>query len=179
MEGASIPLRAVSMRCAAWHGLIQINSNRRRCSQPGMVRGSGIFASVCAVFGAGAAIGAFATRGIPGVALGLPVVALLIVLLRCEVRARLDLNQSAQTGKAQRGRSVNGQEMADMSLSPRQANWLRIFPPAAWLAQYRASSLSSDAIAGITLAAYAIPVSLAYAGLAGLPPQVGIYGYLL
>jgi len=29
------------------------------------------------------------------------------------------------------------------------------------------------------LAAYAIPVSLAYAGLAGLPPQVGIYGYLL
>ena len=34
-------------------------------------------------------------------------------------------------------------------------------------------------VAGITLAAYAIPVSLAYAGLAGLPPQVGIYGYLL
>ena len=30
-----------------------------------------------------------------------------------------------------------------------------------------------------TLAAYAIPVSLAYAGLAGLPPQVGVYGYLL
>lgn len=34
-------------------------------------------------------------------------------------------------------------------------------------------------IAGITLAAYAIPVSLAYAALAGLPPQVGVYGYLL
>ena len=34
-------------------------------------------------------------------------------------------------------------------------------------------------IAGVTLAAYAIPVSLAYAGLAGLPPQVGVYGYLL
>jgi len=31
----------------------------------------------------------------------------------------------------------------------------------------------------VTLAAYAIPVSLAYAGLADLPPQVGIYGYLL
>jgi high affinity sulfate transporter 1 len=31
----------------------------------------------------------------------------------------------------------------------------------------------------VTLAAYAIPVSLAYAGLAGLPPQVGVYGYLL
>ena len=31
----------------------------------------------------------------------------------------------------------------------------------------------------MTLAAYAISVSLAYATLAGLPPQVGIYGYLL
>ena len=36
-----------------------------------------------------------------------------------------------------------------------------------------------DLVAGVTLAAYAIPVSLAYAALAGLPPQVGIYGYLL
>ncbi len=39
--------------------------------------------------------------------------------------------------------------------------------------------LPSDVIAGITLAAYAIPVSLAYATLAGLPPQVGVYGYLM
>ncbi len=39
--------------------------------------------------------------------------------------------------------------------------------------------LSGDVVAGVTLAAYAIPVSLAYAGLAGLPPQVGLYGYLL
>jgi SulP family sulfate permease len=37
----------------------------------------------------------------------------------------------------------------------------------------------ADLVAGITLAAYAIPVSLAYATLAGLPPEVGIYGYLL
>jgi SulP family sulfate permease len=57
--------------------------------------------------------------------------------------------------------------------------WLSYFPPARWLTEYRAAWLPSDAIAGVTLAAYAIPVSLAYAGLAGLPPQVGIYGYLL
>jgi high affinity sulfate transporter 1 len=31
----------------------------------------------------------------------------------------------------------------------------------------------------VTVAAYAIPVALAYAGLAGLSPQVGVYGYLL
>src|SRR5712671_1935682 len=48
-----------------------------------------------------------------------------------------------------------------------------------WLAEYKPSWLRHDAIAGVTLAAYAIPVSLAYAGLAGLPPQVGVYGYLL
>ena len=34
---------------------------------------------------------------------------------------------------------------------------------------------SSDPVAGVTLAAYAIPVSLAY----GLPPQVGLYGHLM
>ena len=39
--------------------------------------------------------------------------------------------------------------------------------------------VAGDVVAGVTLAAYAIPVSLAYAGLAGLPPQVGVYGYLL
>src|SRR4029077_8142573 len=44
---------------------------------------------------------------------------------------------------------------------------------------YRVAWLASDVVAGATLAAYAIPVSLAYAGLAGLPPQAGIYGYLL
>jgi sulfate permease, SulP family len=38
--------------------------------------------------------------------------------------------------------------------------------------------LSFDLVAGLTLAAYAVPVSLAYATLAGLPPQVGVYGYL-
>jgi high affinity sulfate transporter 1 len=56
--------------------------------------------------------------------------------------------------------------------------WRAAFPPAQWLATYRAAWLPHDAIAGVTLAAYAIPVSLAYATLAGLPPQYGIYGYL-
>jgi high affinity sulfate transporter 1 len=57
--------------------------------------------------------------------------------------------------------------------------WLRRMPAARWLADYRAAWLPADVVAGITLAAYAIPVSLAYATLAGLPPQVGVYGYLL
>ncbi len=58
-------------------------------------------------------------------------------------------------------------------------SWTRYFPPAGWLASYRAEWIRPDVVAGVTLAAYAIPVSLAYAALAGLPPQIGIYGYML
>ncbi|MCP3394787.1 DUF1275 domain-containing protein [Bradyrhizobium sp. CCGB12] len=50
----------------------------------GTLRRTGIFFALCAVFGFGAAAGAFATENVPDLALGLPVVALLIVLLRCE-----------------------------------------------------------------------------------------------
>ncbi|MCP3401722.1 SulP family inorganic anion transporter [Bradyrhizobium sp. CCGB20] len=63
--------------------------------------------------------------------------------------------------------------------SPPEPTWTRFFPPAGWLGGYRREWLPSDAVAGITLAAYAIPVSLAYAALAGLPPQIGVYGYML
>ncbi|WLB56717.1 YoaK family protein [Bradyrhizobium japonicum] len=51
----------------------------------GTLRRSGIFVGLCAVFGLGAAVGAFATKGVPDLALGVPVIVLLIVLLRCEV----------------------------------------------------------------------------------------------
>lgn len=52
-------------------------------------------------------------------------------------------------------------------------------PPPATILGYPLAWLPGDLVAGLTLAAYAIPVSLAYATLAGLPPQVGIVGYLL
>lgn len=57
--------------------------------------------------------------------------------------------------------------------------WRAAFPPAQWLPTYKSKWLGADAVAGITLAAYGIPVSLAYASLAGLPPQYGIYCYLI
>jgi sulfate permease, SulP family len=69
--------------------------------------------------------------------------------------------------------------MADSTNHRKVMVWLWWLPPARWLAEYRPSWLLGDLVAGVTLAAYAIPVSLAYASLAGLPPQVGIYGYLL
>lgn len=57
--------------------------------------------------------------------------------------------------------------------------WRSLLPPMVWLASYQPAWISADLVAGVTLAAYAIPVALAYATLAGLPPQVGVYGYML
>jgi sulfate permease, SulP family len=53
-----------------------------------------------------------------------------------------------------------------------------IIPLPHWLHGYQLAWLRPDAIAGISLAAYAIPVSMAYASLAGLRPEFGIYCYL-
>jgi high affinity sulfate transporter 1 len=53
------------------------------------------------------------------------------------------------------------------------------WPIAPWLATYRLRSLPFDLLAGLTLAAYAIPVSLAYSSLAELPSQLGLYCYLV
>jgi sulfate permease, SulP family len=64
------------------------------------------------------------------------------------------------------------------AMAPVIRGWRAAFPPAQWLPRYQARWLKNDAVAGVTLAAYGIPVSLAYASLAGLPPQYGIYGYL-
>ena len=55
----------------------------------------------------------------------------------------------------------------------------KVFAFLGWIKSYSAKTFVLDSFAGITLAAYGIPVSMAYATLAGLPPQYGIYGYLL
>jgi len=76
---------------------------------------------------------------------------------------------------------IPGTTDADTVPSPareRGSFWRSVFPPAQWLRTYQPRWLPADAVAGATLAAYAIPVSLAYATLAGLPPQHGIYCYL-
>jgi uncharacterized membrane protein YoaK (UPF0700 family) len=52
---------------------------------PEALRRASIFAAVCVAFGFGAAVGAFATKTIPDLTLGIPVLALLVVLLRCEL----------------------------------------------------------------------------------------------
>lgn len=55
----------------------------------------------------------------------------------------------------------------------------RAFPVSAHLARYPQRSLRRDAIAGITVAALALPAGMAYAQLAGLSPVAGLYALLL
>ena len=50
-----------------------------------------------------------------------------------------------------------------------RGNRWSLLPIATWLPSYQPAWLGFDLVAGITLAAYAVPVSLAYAALA--PPR--------
>src|SRR3569623_17806 len=103
------------------------------------------------------------------------------VQLFCVIRTTLDLYQfelATMKSSLQQLTQTGAVRLAIcMRISLRQVTWFR--PLVEWLSRYRSQWLMPDAVAGFTLAAYAIPVSLAYAGLAGLPPQVGVYGYLL
>lgn len=54
----------------------------------------------------------------------------------------------------------------------------QIVPIADWLPEYSRKYLRWDLLAGVTLAFFVIPESMAYATLAGLPPQTGIYCYV-
>ena len=49
----------------------------------------------------------------------------------------------------------------------------------AWLRNYRTAWLSGDLVAGVVTAIMIIPQSMAYAMLAGLPVQIGLYASLL
>lgn len=59
---------------------------------------------------------------------------------------------------------------------PRSANGVRRYLPfLTWLVHYRRADFPSDLVAGIVTAIMLIPQSMAYAQLAGLPPQIGLY----
>lgn len=54
-----------------------------------------------------------------------------------------------------------------------------VAPGLSTLRGYRRSWLRGDVVAGITVAAYAVPQVMAYAELAGLPPVVGLYAIMV
>jgi len=51
--------------------------------------------------------------------------------------------------------------------------------PLGWLRGYRKEDLPRDAVAGLTAAAVVLPMAMAYASVAGLPVQAGLYAALL
>ena len=51
----------------------------------------------------------------------------------------------------------------------------RFIPILSWLPRYDRAWLSFDIIAGLTLWGLVVPEAMAYAGIAGLPPQAGLY----
>lgn len=63
---------------------------------------------------------------------------------------------------------------ADTERSVRRGSW---WP--GWLLGYRAALLPGDLLAGLIVTVMLIPQSLAYAMLAGLPPEMGLYASIL
>ena len=55
----------------------------------------------------------------------------------------------------------------------------RLLPFLAWPRQWAEGGVRGDVLAGITVALVMIPQALAYAKLAGLPPEVGLYAALV
>jgi len=57
--------------------------------------------------------------------------------------------------------------------------FIALVPVLGWLPSYDKTWLKCDLIAGLTLAAFAIPDNMAYATLAGLPPEYGLYAGIM
>ena len=53
--------------------------------------------------------------------------------------------------------------------------WTRVLPILSWAKQYERSILTADLVAAVIVTIMLIPQSLAYAQLAGLKPEVGLY----
>jgi SulP family sulfate permease len=56
---------------------------------------------------------------------------------------------------------------------------IRLFPIVEWLPRYSRRDFAGDLPAGLTIGAMLIPQGMAYALLAGLPPQMGLYASIL
>jgi sulfate permease, SulP family len=55
----------------------------------------------------------------------------------------------------------------------------RFLPAWTWARRYRRDDLRGDLAAGLTVGAMLVPQGMAYAQLAGLPPEIGLYSATL
>ena len=78
---------------------------------------------------------------------------------------------------------MNENETPSTSSEPKApspgAGWLGYLPLVGVLLRYRRGDLQYDLMAGLVVAVISVPKSMAYAFLAGLPPQAGLYACLV
>ena len=63
-------------------------------------------------------------------------------------------------------------------LSQKSESFARVFPILGWLPSYEPRWLRPDVIAGLTLWGILVPEAIAYAAMAGAPPEAGLYTLL-
>ncbi|KAL8717172.1 MAG: hypothetical protein Q9225_005563 [Loekoesia sp. 1 TL-2023] len=108
------------------------------------------------------------------------------------LRIKLDYRNPQGLDDTTRGESVYSVSSADSFVEREPTSWewiqhvtpkgrdiLRwgysLFPFTHWIGRYNATWLAGDLIAGITVGAVVVPQSMAYAKLAELAPQFGLY----
>ena len=66
-----------------------------------------------------------------------------------------------------------------MSNTGQPSAWRRFVPISFWLASYEKGYLAVDVVAALTVWALVVPEAMAYASLAGMPPETGLYAALV
>ncbi|KAI9784177.1 MAG: Sulfate permease 2 [Geoglossum umbratile] len=105
---------------------------------------------------------------------------------------RIKLNRNEAPENASGGDSVISITTASTFVEeePTSEEWIRdllpdsaeikqyfvsLFPFLKWITRYNSTWFLGDTVAGLTVGAVVVPQSMAYAGLAGLPPEFGLY----
>src|SRR6185437_14367751 len=92
-------------------------------------------------------------------------------------RGRLSVRPADALRRAP-GRAMEGQGLSSRQrfMSPLA---LKVFPFLAWRHRVNRKTLRADALAGLVAAVLVLPQGVAYATLAGMPPEYGLYGAML
>jgi sulfate permease, SulP family len=87
--------------------------------------------------------------------------------------------RDSRPGSGERADVAYSGESSPFAPSPKRPWFQRVVPIVQQLRGYRVGSARLDLLAGVTVAALAVPSAMAYAELAGLSPVNGLYALLL
>ena len=69
--------------------------------------------------------------------------------------------------------------LARLGLPPLQLDWQRLLPFLRWRDRVTRRNLRDDLVAGLTGALVALPQGVAFATIAGMPPEYGLYAGMI